>query len=392
MVFGNIGQIPPNYLASDILTSQEVAFIQNLNSRAAGNANNVVLMNSNNGGLAGQFLKVNASGTALEWGAGGAGATTFLELTDTPSSYATHGLKLVQVNSLENALQFNTIVSLLTAGSGISITGTTNATITNTGILSLVAGSGISISAGQNPTISNTGVLSINAATGAITLQGTTNQINVSTVGSTITLSTPQDIHTGAKPIFAGLTLKDTLAGNLLIVRNTTDTADVFSVSNAGNLTASGTGTFNTSPLTIGNLVLSATGLTASRTFTFPDATTTLAGVDTVQSLSNKRIFPRQSTATSPTAITPDKSQFDEYYVTALANAITINNEATPSVGDIFVIYLTDNGTAQTVSWGTHYVGLGVNLPTSTTAGKTMEIIIKYVGSAKALVSYTNQV
>jgi hypothetical protein len=103
-------------------------------------------------------------------------------------------------------------------------------------------------------------------------------------------------------------------------------------------------------------------------------------------------IYPRQSTQTSPTSITPDKSQFDEYYVTALANAITINNASSPSVGDIFVIYLTDDGTARSISWGSHYVGLGLSLPTSTTANKTMEIIIKYIGSAKALVSYANQV
>jgi hypothetical protein len=372
MAFGNIGQIPPNYLASSVLTSQEIAFIQNLNSRASGNANNVVLMNSNNGGLPGQYLRVKADGTGLEWatisGGGGGGASTFLELLDTPSSYSGHSLKLVQVNSDEDALQFVPIASLLTAGSGISITGTTNVTITNTGVLSL------------------------NTATGALTLQGTTNQVNVSTTGSTITLSTPQDIHTGANPIFASLTLKQSSSGNLLVIRNTGDTADVFTVSNAGNLVASGTGTFNASPLTIGNLVLSASGLTSSRTFTFPDATTTLVGIDTTQSLSNKRIYPRQSTATSPSSITPDKSQYDEYYITALANNITINNANSPSVGDIFLIYITDNGTARTISWGSHYVGIGGDLPTSTTADKTMEIIIKYVATNKALVSYTNQV
>jgi hypothetical protein len=416
MAFGNIGQIPPNYLASSVLTSQEIAFIQNLNSRASGNANNVVLMNSSNGGLPGQYLRVNASGTGLEWASGGGGATTFLELSDTPSSYATHGLKLVQVNSAENALQFTSISSLLTAGSGISITGTTNVTIKNTGILSLTAGSGISITSGQNPTITNTGVLSLNTATGDLTLQGTTNQVNVSTVGSTITLSTPQDIHTGATPQFAELTLYKATSGVVFRVRDTSNTNNLLFIENNGklyttggivtdnfytfsgvltiynNLFVGGTGTFNTSPLTIGNLVLSATGLTASRTFTFPDASTTLVGTDTVQSLSNKRIYPRQSIATSPSSITPNKSQYDEYYVTALANAITINNAASPSVGDIFVIYITDNGTAKSISWGTHYVGLGGSLPTSTTANKTMEIIIKYVTTNKALVSYTIEV
>jgi hypothetical protein len=347
MAFGNTGQIPPNYLASSVLTSQEIAFIQNLNSRASGNANNVVLMNSSNGGLPGQYLRVNDSGTGLEWvsisGGGGGGVATFLELSDTPFSYSTHGLKLVQVNSSENALVFAPISSLLTAGSGISITGTTTVTI------------------------ANTGVLSINSATGTLTLQGTANQINVSTSGTTITLSAPQNLHTGATPTFAGLTLN-------------------------GNLVASGTGTFNTSPLTIGNLVLSASGLTAPRTFTFPNASTTLVGVDTPQSLSNKRIYPRQLIQTSPTSITPDKSQFDEYYVTALANSITINNATSPSVGDIFVIYITDNGTARSISWGSHYVGLGGSLPTSTAANKTMEIIIKYVATNKALVSYTNEI
>jgi len=117
-----------------------------------------------------------------------------------------------------------------------------------------------------------------------------------------------------------------------------------------------------------------------------------VVGTTDIQSLSNKRIYPRQSTATSPTSITPDKSQYDEYYVTALANAITINNATTPSVGDTFVIYITDNGTAQSISWGTNYVGIGGTLPTSTTATKTMEIIIKYVTTSKALVSYTNEV
>jgi hypothetical protein len=258
-------------------------------------------------GRANITINSNASG-------GGGGANTFLQLTDTPSSYNTNGLKLVRVNSSENALEFAPISSFLTAGSGISINGTTNITISNTGILSLNAGSGISISEGQNPTItntgilslnsgpgisitegqnptiSNTGVISLNSATGALTLQGTTNQINVSVSGSTITLSTPQDIHTGAIPTFAGLILKKSSTDNLLMIRNTGDTSNVFVVDNSGNLTAEGTGTFNTSPLTIGNLVLSDAGLTLSRTFTFPDVSDTLVSLNAPQTLTNKTL------------------------------------------------------------------------------------------------------
>jgi hypothetical protein len=116
-----------------------------------------------------------------------------------------------------------------------------------------------------------------------------------------------------------------------------------------------------------------------------------VVGNTDVQTLSNKRVNPRQNTQTSPTSITPDKASYDEYYVTALANAITINNASSPSVGDTFVIYLTDNGTARSISFGTHYVGISGSLPTTTTANKTMEILIKYTTTSKALVSFNNE-
>lgn len=75
-------------------------------------------------------------------------------------------------------------------------------------IASLVsAGAGINVSGAATITISNTGVLSVNAMTGAISIIGTTNQVNVSSGGGTVTLSLPQNIHTAATPTFAGITL-----------------------------------------------------------------------------------------------------------------------------------------------------------------------------------------
>lgn len=62
-------------------------------------------------------------------------------------------------------------------------------------VATLTGGTGINISAG---TVSNTGVLS---------LTGTANQVNVSASTGSVTLSTPQNIHTGASPTFAGATL-----------------------------------------------------------------------------------------------------------------------------------------------------------------------------------------
>ncbi|GIW67867.1 MAG: hypothetical protein KatS3mg096_735 [Candidatus Parcubacteria bacterium] len=106
--------------------------------------------------------------------------------------------QILGVNSGATGLQYRNITSLLSAGSGISITGTSTATI------------------------SNTGVLSLNSLTGSLTLQGTTNQINVSSGGSTITLSTPQNIAPTSTPTFGGLTLNGNLnlKGNQILNAN----------------------------------------------------------------------------------------------------------------------------------------------------------------------------
>jgi hypothetical protein len=81
-------------------------------------------------------------------------------------------------------------------------------------------------------------------------LQGTTNQINLADGGANgdLTLSTPQDIHTGASPTFAALNLN--AATNQIV------------------LDADGTYT--------GTITMAALG-TASRTWTFPDKTGTVA-------------------------------------------------------------------------------------------------------------------
>jgi hypothetical protein len=50
---------------------------------------------------------------------------------------------------------------------------------------------------------------------------------------------------------------------------------------------------------------LTPTTLTANRTFTLPDATTTVVGTDATQTLTNKRINPRTSTATATATLTP---------------------------------------------------------------------------------------
>jgi gas vesicle protein len=129
--------------------------------------------------------KVNLTINSTGGGGGEEGAKTFLQLTDTPSSYFTHGNELVKVNSSEDALQFVKIASLINPGRGISIEGS------------------------EFITINNDGVFSVNGINHEVIFEGNPNQINVETLisSSKILLSTPQDIHTEAIPTFAGLIL-----------------------------------------------------------------------------------------------------------------------------------------------------------------------------------------
>jgi hypothetical protein len=117
-------------------------------------------------------------------------------------------------------LQNTGLLSASGIGSGIDVQTSAGAvTIENTGVTGLTAGNGIDLSGSTGSvTVSNTGILSI---------LGTANQVNVSTVAGVATLSTPQDIHTGAAPTFAGMTLTGLSAGasNQVLIRNTTTNA-----------------------------------------------------------------------------------------------------------------------------------------------------------------------
>ena len=95
----------------------------------------------------------------------------------------------------------NNGVTSLTTNTGLSsnVTATGAVTVTNTGVTSNVAGTGISVSGATGAvTITNSGVTS---------LAGTTNRITVSGATGAVILNLPQDIHTGASPTFAGLSL-----------------------------------------------------------------------------------------------------------------------------------------------------------------------------------------
>jgi len=85
------------------------------------------------------------------------------------------------------------------------------------------------------------------------------------------------------------------------------------------------------------------------------------------------------SNVTSPLAW--DSTSYDEYAITALANALTINADAnaSPADGQKMMFRFKDNGTARALTWTTGATNafrvVGVTLPTTTVASK-----IVYVG------------
>lgn len=122
------------------------------------------------------------------------------------------------------------------------------------------------------------------------------------------------------------------------------------------------------STVTTGAGVVTALGVAANAATGF----TTGSGTAT---LTNKRIDPRVVSAASASSLTPDVSAADMYAYTALATNLTINAPTgTPVNGNKLMLRILDNGTFRTLTWNATYTPIGVVLPTTTTANKTVYV------------------
>lgn len=121
-------------------------------------------------------------------------------------------------------------------------------------------------------------------------------------------------------------------------------------------------------------LTRSAAGVLAVESVVIPSISST-------NTLTNKRITKRVASTTDDATAVIDSDSYDEYYLTAIANATEISVTGTPTNGQTIFIGLKDAGVTKNLTW-TGITGLGVTLPTATTAGKQHIIGIKYIASA----------
>jgi hypothetical protein len=93
--------------------------------------------------------------------------------------------------------------------------------------------------------------------------------------------------------------------------------------------------------------------------------------------VTGSRINPRFLSAANATTLTPDISAYDQYNLTAQDKALTVAAPTgTPVDGNKLLIRITGNSSAYAITWNATYTIIGVTLPTTTVATKTI-----YVGT-----------
>ena len=88
--------------------------------------------------------------------------------------------------------------------------------------------------------------------------------------------------------------------------------------------------------------------------------------------------YPRVTSYTTTTSITPNFATTDMYILTALASNITINAATGMSDGDKLLFRFLDNGTARTITWNAVYVDANASKPVATVSTKTTYVGMVY--------------
>ena len=120
---------------------------------------------------------------------------------------------------------------------------------------------------------------------------------------------------------------------------------------------------------------------TAAKALMGDGAWTTVTTPNSTETMTNKRITKRVASTTDDATAVIDSDSYDQYFLTAIANATEFTITGTPTTGQTIFIGLKDAGVSKALTW-TGITALGVTLPTATTAGKIHIIGLMYIFSA----------
>jgi hypothetical protein len=100
----------------------------------------------------------------------------------------------------------------------------------------------------------------------------------------------------------------------------------------------------------------------------------TFMDTTTAQTVTNKRVVPRVQSTGPTSPFTPDASLYDNIYLNSISAPLTINAATGGVSAQRLLFRITDNGTARALTWDALYRAIGVTIPTTTVAGKTIYV------------------
>lgn len=123
--------------------------------------------------------------------------------------------------------------------------------------------------------------------------------------------------------------------------------------------------------LSISNTMTLA-ALAEGKTFTLPNDTVDVAGLQCAQTLLSTRVVPRVGSIASSATPTANANLHDQYHVTALAaGAVFGAPTGVATNGQLLLYRIKDNGVGRSLGWNGIFRAVGVTLPTTTVATKT---------------------
>ena len=260
-----------------------------------------------------------------------------------------------------------------------------NITYIGGGVASVSAGTNISVTGTSTAPIINS--LSDRYSTSSITSNAVSNGAKTFTVDADLAYIPLQEVlivHNPSNHMHATVT---SYSGTTLVVDVKTNTGSGTYTSWVLNLDGvpidaiTGVGTANEIAYFTGGQVIASLPVA-----TYPSLTelarvknvgSQVVGTTDTNTLTNKRITARTGTVASSGTPTINTDNVDYYSITALAAAITsftTNLSGTPTIGQTLWISITDNGTARAITWGASFESSTIALPTTTVISTRLDV------------------